>query len=71
MILIIIKEIYPAAEPDALVGIVRVDLVVLLDVVQKENSVNHHTTRKKRTKRVVVPLADTPKNVIDGIHPNK
>ena len=38
MILIIIREIYPAAEPDALVVIVPVDVVVLLDAVQKESS---------------------------------
>jgi hypothetical protein len=29
---------------------------------------DHRTTRKERTKRVVVPLADTPENVIAGLH---
>jgi len=33
MILIIIREIYPAAEPDALVDIVPVDVVVPLYTV--------------------------------------
>ena len=71
MILIIIREIYPAAEPDALVVIVPVDVVVPLDAVQKESSADQQrdagkkmivtdTTRKERTKRVDVPLADTP-----------
>ena len=69
--MIIIREIYPAAEPDALVVIVPVDVVVPLDAVQKESSADQQrdagkkmivtdTTRKERTKRVVVPLADTP-----------
>ena len=40
MILIIIRAIYPAAEPDALVDIVPVDVVVPLDAVQKESSVD-------------------------------
>ena len=35
MILIIIREIYLAAEPDALVDIVLVGVVVPLDAVQK------------------------------------
>ena len=71
MILIIIREIYPAEEPDALVVIVPVDVVVLLDAVQKESSADQQrdagkkmivtdTTRKERTKRIVMPLADTP-----------
>ena len=71
MILIIIREIYPAAEPDALVDILPVDVVVPLDAVQKASSADQQrdagkkmivtdTTRKERTKRVVVPLADTP-----------
>ena len=71
MILIIIREIYPAAEPDALVDILPIDVVVPLDAVQKASSADQQrdvgkkmivtdTTRKERTKRVVVPLADTP-----------
>jgi len=59
MILIIIRAIYPAAEPDALVDIVPVDVVVPLDAVQKESSVDQQrdagkymivTNRKERTK---------------------
>ena len=38
MILIIKREIYRAAEPDALVDIVPVDVVVPLDAVQKGSS---------------------------------
>ena len=71
MILIIIRAIYPAAEPDALVDIVPVDVVVSLDAVQKGSSDDQQrdvgkkmiitdTSRKEMTKRVVVPLADTP-----------
>ena len=71
MILIIIREIYQAAEPDALVDIVPVDVVVLLDAVQKGSSADQQrdaakkmivtdTPKKERTKRVVVSLADTP-----------
>jgi len=71
MILIIIIEIYSAAELDALVDIVPVDVVVPLDAVQKGSSADQQqdatkkmivtdTTTKERTKRVVVPLADTP-----------
>ena len=71
MILIIIREIYPATEPDALVDIVYVDVVIPLGAVQKGSSADQQrdagkkmivadTTRKERTKRVVVPLADTP-----------
>jgi len=71
MILIIIREIYQAAELDALVNIVPVDVVVPLDAVQKGSSADQQqdatkkmivtdTTTKERTKRVVVPLADTP-----------
>ena len=41
MILIIIRKMYPAAEPDALVDIVPVDVVVSLDAVQKGSSVDH------------------------------
>ena len=47
MILIIIREIYPAAEPDALVDIVHVNVVVPLDAVQKGSSADDHTARKK------------------------
>jgi len=71
MILIIIIEIYSTAELDALVDIVPVDVVVSLDAVQKGNNADQQrdvgkkmivtdTSRKERTKRVVVPLADTP-----------
>ena len=69
MILIIIRKIYPAAEPDALVDIVLVGVVVPLDAVQNGSSADHQrrreeddhrNTRKERMKRVVVPLADTP-----------
>ena len=71
MILIIIREIYPAAEPDALVIIVPIDVVVPLDAVQKGSSADQQrdagkkmivtdTSRKEKTKRVVVPLVDTP-----------
>ena len=71
MILIIIREIYQAAEPDALVDIVPVDVVVPLDAVQKGSSADQQrdtrkkmivadTTRKERKKRVVVSLTDTP-----------
>ena len=35
------------AEPDALVDIVPVDVVVLLDAVQKGSSADDHTARKK------------------------
>ena len=38
MILIIKREIYPAAEPDALVDIVLVDVAVPLDAMQKGSS---------------------------------
>jgi hypothetical protein len=73
MIVKCIWEIYPAVEPDALVDIVPVGVVVPLDAVQKgSNSYHqkrreengHRTTGKERTKRVVVPLVDTPKNMI-------
>ena len=71
MILIIKREIYPEAEPDSLVDIVPVDVVVPLDAVQKESSADQQrdawkkmivadATRKERTKQVVVPLTDTP-----------
>ena len=67
MILIIISEIYPVAEPDALIDIVYVDVVAPLDVVQKGSNADqqrveddHRTSRKERTKQVVVPLTDTP-----------
>jgi len=69
MILIIIREIYPAAEPDALVDIVPVDVVIPLYAVQKGSSADQRrdagkkmivTSRKERTKQVVVPLTDTP-----------
>ena len=38
MILIIIRKLYSAAEPDALVDIVLVGVVVPLDAVQKGSS---------------------------------
>ena len=71
MIFIIIRKIYPAAEPDALVDIVPVDVAVPLVAVQKGNSADQqldagkktivtNTSRKERTKRVVVSLTDTP-----------
>ena len=69
MILIIKREIYPVAEPDALVDIVLVGVVVPLDAVQNGSSADHQrcreeddhrSTRNERMKRVVVPLADTP-----------
>ena len=47
MILIIIREIYPAAEPDALDDIVPVDVVIPLDAVQKGSNADDHTARKK------------------------
>ena len=82
MILIIIRAIYLAAEPDALVDIVPVDVAVPLVAVQKGSSADQqldagkktivtNTSRKERTKRVVVSLTDTPKNVIAGIHPSR
>ena len=72
MILIIIREIYLAAEPDALVDIVLVNVVVPLDAVQKGGSDNQQrdaakkmivtdTPKKERTKRVVVPQRHSPK----------
>jgi len=69
MILIIIRKLYPAAEPDALVDIVLVGVVVPLDAAQNGSSADHQrcreeddhrSTRKERMKRVVVPIADTP-----------
>ena len=69
MILITIRKIYPAAESDALVDIVLVDVVLPLDAVQNGSGADHQrrrkeddhcTTRKERMKRVVVPLANTP-----------
>ena len=69
MILIIIRKIYPATEPDALVDIVLV-VVVPLDAVQNGSSADHQrhreeddhrSTRKERTKRVVVPQRHSPK----------
>ena len=70
MILIIIRKIYPAAELDALVDIVLVSVVVPLDAVQNGSSADHQrhreendhrSTRKQRTKRVVVPQRHSPK----------
>jgi hypothetical protein len=64
----VIRIIYPAAELNALVDILPVDVVVRLDAVQNRSSANHQrhreeddhrTTGKERTKRVVVSLADT------------
>ena len=49
MILIIIREIYPVAEPDALVVIVPVDVVVPLDAVQKESSADQQRDAGKKT----------------------
>jgi hypothetical protein len=65
MILIIIIKIYPAVEPEALVDIVHVGVVAPLDAVHKGSSADQRRreeddpriTRKERTKRVVVPLA--------------
>ena len=48
MILIIIREIYPAAEPDALVDIVPVDVVVPLDAVQKGSSADQQRDGGKK-----------------------
>ena len=70
MILIIIRKLYSAAEPDALVDIVLVGVVVPLDAVQNGSSADnqrhweeddHRSTRKERTKRVVVPQRYSPK----------
>jgi len=69
MIFIIIRKIYPATEPDALVDIVLV-VVVPLDAVQNGSSADHQrhreeddhrSTRKERTKRVVAPQRHSPK----------
>ena len=68
--MIIIKEKYPAVEPDALVDIVSVGVVVPLDAVQKgcrgdqqqdarKRTIVTIATRKERMKRVVVQLTDT------------
>ena len=45
MILIIKREIYPAAEPDALVDIVPVDVAVPLDAVL----INNETPGRRRS----------------------
>ena len=47
MILIIIRAIYLAAEPDALVHIVLVAVVVPLDAVQKGSSADQRDAGKK------------------------
>ena len=49
MILIIIREIYPATEPDALVDIVPVDVAVPFDAVQKESSADQQRDAGKKT----------------------
>ena len=70
--MIIIKEKYLAVEPDALVDIVSVGVIVPLDAVQKgcradqqhdagKRTIVTIATRKERTKRVVVQLTDTLK----------
>ena len=48
MILIIIRAIYPAAEPDALVDIVPVDVVVPLYAVQKGSSADQQRDGGKK-----------------------
>ena len=49
MILIIIRAIYLAAEPDALVHIVLVVVVVPLDAVQKVSSADQQRDAGKKT----------------------
>jgi len=49
MILIIKREIYPAAEPDALVDIVLVDVAVPLDAMQKGSSADQQRDAGKKT----------------------
>jgi len=49
MILIIKREIYPAAEPDALVDIVPADVAVPLDAVQKGSSADQQRDAEKKT----------------------
>ena len=49
MILIIIKEIYPAAKLDALDDIVPIDVVVPLDAVQKGSSADQQRDAGKKT----------------------
>ena len=49
MILIIIRKIYPAAEPDALVDIVPVDVAVPLVAVQKGSSADQQLDAEKKT----------------------
>ena len=48
MILIIKREIYPTAEPDALVDIVHVAVVVPLDAVQKGSSADQQRDAGKK-----------------------
>ena len=49
MILIIIRAIYLAAEPDGLVHIVLVAVVVPLDAVQKGSSADQQRDAEKKT----------------------
>ena len=49
MILIIKRDIYPAAEPDALVDIVPIDVAVPLDAVQKGSSADQQRDAGKKT----------------------
>ena len=49
MIFIIIRKIYPAAEPDALVDIVPVDLAIPLDAVWKGSSADQQRDAGKKT----------------------
>jgi hypothetical protein len=49
VILIIKREIYPVAEPDALVDIVPVDVAVPFDAVQKESSADQQRDAGKKT----------------------
>ena len=41
MILVVIRKLYPSVEPDALVDIVPVDVVVPLHAVQKGSNADH------------------------------
>ena len=43
-----LREIYPAAEPDALVDILPVDVVVPLDAVQKASSADQQRDAGKK-----------------------
>ena len=48
MILIIIREIYPATEPNVLVDIVFVDIVIPLGAVQKGSSADQQRDAGKK-----------------------